>query len=131
MNFGVLYAALPKKILHLVSYKMLDFTPFLNLNWLVYDFGGLHWKLARQLFPNIFPHWCGRFHMLGGIFSIDVGDFTCLPGEREKWCPGGRLPLNAGELEALDLHELWKYLYKVYLSISPCIQIVKCVFWIW
>ena len=39
--------------------------------------------------------------MLGGIFSIDVGDFTCLPGEREKWCPGGRLPLNAGELEAL------------------------------
>ena len=39
--------------------------------------------------------------MLGGIFFIHVGDFTCLPGEREKLCPGGRLPLNAGELEAL------------------------------
>ena len=39
--------------------------------------------------------------MLGGIFLIDVGDFTCLTGEREKKCPGGRLPLNAGELEAL------------------------------
>ena len=39
--------------------------------------------------------------MLGGIFFIDVGDFTCLSGEREKLCPGGRLPLNAGELEAL------------------------------
>ena len=39
--------------------------------------------------------------MLGGIFFIDVGDFTCLPGEREKKCPGTRLPLNAGELEAL------------------------------
>ena len=42
--------------------------------------------------------------MLDGIFFIDVGDFTCLPGEREKECPGGRLPLNAGELEALQLH---------------------------
>ena len=40
--------------------------------------------------------------MLGGIFVIDVGDFTCLPAEREKYCPGGRLPLNAGELEALS-----------------------------
>ena len=40
--------------------------------------------------------------MLGGIFFTDVGDFTCLPGEREKKCPGGRLPLNAGELEALN-----------------------------
>ena len=39
--------------------------------------------------------------MLGGIFVIDVGDLTYLPGEREKQCPGGRLPLNAGELEAL------------------------------
>ena len=39
--------------------------------------------------------------MLGGIFFIDVGDFTCLQGDREKWCPSGRLPLNAGELEAL------------------------------
>ena len=32
-----------------------------------------------------------------------MGDFTCLPGEREKKCPGGRLPLNAGELEALHI----------------------------
>ena len=40
--------------------------------------------------------------MLGVIFVIDVGDFTCLAGEREKKCPGGRLPPNAGELEALD-----------------------------
>ena len=39
--------------------------------------------------------------MLGGIFFIDVGDFKCLPGEREKCVQGGRLPLNAGELEAL------------------------------
>ena len=44
--------------------------------------------------------------MLGGIFFIDVGDFTYLPGEREKQCPGGRLPLNAGELEALDLYTI-------------------------
>ena len=47
--------------------------------------------------------------MLGGIFFFDVGDFTCLPGDREKWCPGGRLPLNAGELEALC------YLSKIFL----------------
>ena len=40
--------------------------------------------------------------MLGGIFFIDVGDLTSLPGEREKYSPGGRLPLNAGELEALS-----------------------------
>ena len=31
----------------------------------------------------------------------DVGDFTYLAGEREKQSPGGRLPLSAGELEAL------------------------------
>ena len=41
--------------------------------------------------------------MLGVIFVIDVGDFTCLAGEREKKCPGGRLPPNAGELEALRI----------------------------
>ena len=40
--------------------------------------------------------------MLGGIFFIDAGDFTCMAGKREKQCPGGRLPLNAGELEALQ-----------------------------
>ena len=32
----------------------------------------------------------------------DAGDFTCLTGEREKECLGGRLPLNAGELIALQ-----------------------------
>ena len=25
-----------------------------------------------------------------------------MAGKREKWCPDGRLPLNAGELEALQ-----------------------------
>ena len=36
-----------------------------------------------------------------GFFPTDAGEFTCLAGEWEKWCPGRRLPLNAGELEAL------------------------------
>ena len=33
------------------------------------------------------------------VFFIDGGDFARLEGEREKECPGGRLPLNAGELK--------------------------------
>ena len=33
---------------------------------------------------------------------IDAGDFTCLAGNWEIKCPGGGLPLNAGELEALQ-----------------------------
>ena len=49
-----------------------------------------------------FPTDAGDFTCLAGFFFIHVGDLTCLPGEREKKCPGGRLPLNAGELEALD-----------------------------
>ena len=30
----------------------------------------------------------------------DLGGFIRLAGEREKQCPGGRLPLNAEELTA-------------------------------
>ena len=39
-----------------------------------------------------------------GFLFIDGGDFACLEGEQEKECPGRRLRLNAGELEALVLH---------------------------
>ena len=53
--------------------------------------------------------------MLGGIFVIDAGDFTCLAGKREKWCPGWRLPLNAGELEALQKLKEKKAIFKLNL----------------
>ena len=33
---------------------------------------------------KVFPIWCGRLYMLGGIFFIDAGDFTCLAEKREK-----------------------------------------------
>ena len=32
------------------------------------------------LFSKVFPHWCGRFYMFGGIF-IDAGDFIWWAGE--------------------------------------------------
>ena len=32
----------------------------------------------------------------------DAGDFICLVTEREKQCPGWRLPLSAGEFAALS-----------------------------
>ena len=35
----------PKKILHLLSFKMLNFRPFFSLNLYVYEF----WSLARPL----------------------------------------------------------------------------------
>ena len=37
----------------------------------------------------------------------DAGDFMCLAREREKPCPDGRLPLNAGELTAQQCGHLW------------------------
>ena len=32
-----------------------------------------------------------------------MGDFICLAGEKENKCPGGRIPLNAGELTPMDI----------------------------
>ena len=40
--------------------------------------------------------------MLGGIFFIDVGDFTCLSGEREKECPG-ETPSQCGRVGSPEL----------------------------
>ena len=57
------------------------------------------WKQGIY-FLRFFPTDAGDFTFLVGFF-IDAGGFACFAGEREKKCPGGRLPLNAGELEAL------------------------------
>ena len=38
----------------------------------------------------------------------DAGDFICLAEEREKQCPGRRLPLNEGELTALKIIARYK-----------------------
>ena len=59
----------------------------------------------------------GDFVCLTGEIR-DAGDFICLAGEREKDCLGGRLPLNAVELTALQillrqtsLEFFWYYIY--------------------
>ena len=76
MNFGVLHASLPKKILHLVSYKMLYFTSY---HISVYDFLGCienwlgnYFLMFSPLMREILHAWrdfflsCGRFYMLAG-----------------------------------------------------------------
>ena len=53
-------------------------------------FGGVHASLPNKnlqgnYFFKVFPTGEGDFiNMLGEIFFIDVGDFTCLAGKREK-----------------------------------------------
>ena len=54
--------------------------------------------------------------MLGWIFFIDAGDFTRLSGGREKKCPGVRLALNAGELEALVFKSFIEIRYAQYVE---------------
>ena len=58
-------------------------------------------------FFNLRTFVCWRFCMLrsfSGRDVHDVGDLICLVREREKPCPGGRPPLNAGESTALLYH---------------------------
>ena len=69
---------------------MINFTFFLKIlidKYII--FGGLHASLPNKnlqgnYFFKVFSHWCGRLYMLGGIFFIDAGDFTCMAGKREK-----------------------------------------------
>ena len=69
--------------------------------------GGLHASLPNKnlqgnYFFKVFPHWCGRLYMRGGFFSLMQEILHAWRGKREKGGPGGRLPLNAGELDALQ-----------------------------
>ena len=51
---------------------------------------------------NLQGNYFFRFFPTGAFFFIDAGDFTCLAGKREILCPSLRLPLNEGEMEALQ-----------------------------
>ena len=63
MNFGVLHTTLPEKILHLVSYKMFDFTSiFFKILIDEYDFGGCIENLQLKYFLM--------------FFNTDAGDIT-------------------------------------------------------
>ena len=74
-----------KKILHFVSYKMLDFTSFFKSKLIgIYNFWGCIENWQGNYFLMFFPTDAGDFTCLAGFFFIHVGDFTCLPGEREK-----------------------------------------------
>ena len=104
MNFGVLHAPLPKKILHLVSYKMLDFIFVFKSKLIsIYDFWGC------------IENWQGNYFLM--YFSTDAGDFTCLAGffslmwEILHACrESGRNSVQAGD--SLSMRESWK----------PCIK---------
>ena len=100
MNFGVLHAPLPKKILHLVSYKMLDFTLFLKSKLIsIYDFWGF------------IENWQNKYYLM--FFPTDAGDVTCLAGffslmwEILHACrESGRNSVQAGD--SLSMRESWK-----------------------
>ena len=48
--YEFLHAPLPRKILHLVSYKMLDFTSFLNLiDWYIYMISLVALKIGKAI----------------------------------------------------------------------------------
>ena len=100
MNFGVLHVPLPKKILHLVSYKMIDFTSFLKSKLIsIYDFWGC------------IENWQGNYFLM--FFPTEAGDFTCLAGlfsfmwEILHACrESGRNSVQAGD--SLSMRESWK-----------------------
>ena len=100
MNFGVLHVPLPKKILHLVSYKMIDFTSFLKSKLIsIYDFWGC------------IENWQGNYFLM--FFPTEAGDFTCLAGlfsfmwEILHACrESGRNSVKAGDF--LAMRESWK-----------------------
>ena len=100
MNFGVLHAPLPKKILHLVSYQMLDFTSFFKSKLIsIYDFWGC------------IENWQGNYFLM--FFPTDAGEFTCLAGffsfmwEILHACrESGRNSVQAGD--SLSMRESWK-----------------------
>ena len=54
-------------------------------------------------FKTYIHSWCGRFCMFDRRKIWDVGDFIYLVGEGRTKCLGRRLPLNAGELTALNI----------------------------
>ena len=73
---------------------MLDFTSFFYI-W----FLGFHWKLAKQIFPNVFPTNAGNFTCLAGFFSLML---EILHACRES----GRNGVQAGD--SLSMRESWK-----------------------
>ena len=77
----------------------INFMSLLNLK-VYYHFRGLHASLPMKICKVIMIIHAWR------DFFIDAGDFTCLAGELEY--PGGRLPLNVGELAAL-IHSCAKH----------------------
>ena len=100
MNFGVLHASLPKKVLHLASYNILDFTSFFKSKLInIYDF----WSCIEN--------WQGNYFLM--FFPTDAGDFTCLAGffsfmwEILHACrESGRNSVQAGD--SLSMRESWK-----------------------
>ena len=100
MNFGVLHAPLPKKILHLASYKILDFTSFLKSKLInIYDFWGC------------IENWQGNYFLM--FFPTDAGDFTCLAWFfslmweiLHAYRESGRNSVQAGD--SLSMRESWK-----------------------
>ena len=60
---------------------------------------GFALKIGKAIISSCFPHWCGRFYMLGGIFFNDV---EILHACRES----GRNSVQAGD--SLSMRESWK-----------------------
>ena len=119
INFGVLHAPLPKKILHLVSNKLLDFTSFLKSKLIsIYDFWGC------------IENWLGNYFLM--FFPTDAGDFTCLAGffsfmwEILHACrESGRNCVQAGD--SLSMRESWKPCKCDPESWTGCkVALVKC-----
>ena len=107
MNFGVLHAPLPKKILHSARYKMLDFTSLFKKSKLIsiYDFGGCIENWQGNYFLMFFPTDAGDFTCLAGFFSFM---WEILPACRES----GRNSVQAGD--SLSMRESWKpWIYAV------------------
>ena len=55
-------------------------------------------KICKVIIFKVFSHWCRRLYMLGGIFFIDAGDFTCLgkiESRRETPSQCGRVGIPA------------------------------------
>ena len=95
---------MPKKNLHLVSYRMLNFTSFLKSKLICIFFGGVACLLAYEnlqgnYFKVFFPADAGDFTCLAGFFSLM---WEILHASRES----GRNSVQAGD--SLSMRESWK-----------------------
>ena len=102
LNFGALHAPLPKKILHLVSYKMLDFTSFLKSKLIsIYDFWGCIENWQGKLFSMFFPTDAGDFTCSAGFFH-SCGRFYMLAGRVGEIVSRRDTPSQCGRVESPD-----------------------------